>query len=389
MKTRKMIQLNPPSTIGIIGGGQLGRMTAQEAKRMGYNVVIFDPKPNSPAGQVADKQIIADYSDLAALKELAHISDVMTYEFEHINVEALSALEREGHRIYPSSNTLRLIQNKYIQKTMLVNNGIKTPVFYLVNNFEELKKLFEKMGKKAILKTCREGYDGKGNIIINDIAELKHAYQKLSGSEMMIEEFLDFTKEVSIIVARNSNGIALYPISENVHQNSILIKSIVPAAVSREIEEKIRKLSINIVEVLDDYGVFCIEFFIDSDCNVFVNEIAPRPHNSGHYTIEGCVSSQFEQLVRIVCGLPLGSAQLRMPCAMYNILGSQSITGRYSIGGVDSILNIPDCHFHLYGKAESSHLKKIGHITVLDESVETADHKAEQAVNKIEVIIKG
>lgn len=385
MMNKKILILNPPSTIGIIGGGQLGRMLTLEAKRMGYHVVVLDPKPNSPAGQVADEQITAAFGKLSSLRNLAKKTDVITFEFEHIDVESLKLLEDDGYAIYPSSKTLKLIQNKFVQKNMLKNIGIKVPEFYLIDTLKELTDVFYKFGCKAILKTCRDGYDGKGNVVINDICEIEEAYQLFSGLEIMAEEFIRFTKEVSIIVAKNHDGIVLYPIAENFHRDSILIKSLIPADISDEIEKRIHIMSKKIVEELDDYGVFCIEFFIDSDSNVLVNEIAPRPHNSGHYTIEGCVSSQFEQHIRIITGMPLGSTKLRFPCAMYNILGNEHVDGKYSISGVDAVLNIEECHFHLYGKPESKHLKKIGHITVLDTSVGRADSKAKIALTKLKI----
>lgn len=385
MTQKKISILNPLSTIGIIGGGQLGRMLVLEAKRMGYNVVVLDPKPNSPAGQVADEQITATFDDFSALRNLAQKTEVLTFEFEHIDVESLKLLENEGYAIYPSSNTLRLIQNKFVQKNMLKHIGIKVPEYYLINTLKELTDVFYKFGQKAILKTCKGGYDGKGNLVIDDINKLEESYRIFSGIEIMAEEFIHFTNEVSIIVAKNHDEIALYPIAENFHKNSILINSLIPANIPEDIEKQIHLMSKRIVEELDDYGVFCIEFFIDSDSNVLVNEIAPRPHNSGHYTIEGCVSSQFEQHIRIITGMPLGSPKLRCPCAMYNILGNELVDGTYSVSGVNSILKIQDCHFHLYGKLESKHLKKIGHITVLDDSVGKADRKAKIALSKLKI----
>lgn len=386
MNQKKISKLNPPSTIGIIGGGQLGRMLVLDAKRMGYNVIVFDQKPNSPAGQVADEQITAVYGDLTALRNLAQKTDVITYEFEHIDVELLNILENEGYTIYPSSKTLRLIQNKYVQKSMLKNIGIKVPEFYLINSLKELTDVFYKFGQKAILKTCRDGYDGKGNLVLKNISELEETYKMFTGLEIMVEEFVQFTKEVSIIVAKNHDGIMLYPIAENYHKNSILVNSLIPANISDEIEKRIHHMTKKIVEELDDYGVFCIEFFIDLDSNVMVNEIAPRPHNSGHYTIEGCVSSQFEQLIRIITGMPLGTSKLKSPCAMYNILGNVQVEGTYNMSGVNEILNIEDCHFHLYGKLESKPLKKIGHITALDDSVGQADMKARIILSKIKIV---
>lgn len=385
MSTKKIVKLDPLSTIGIIGGGQLGRMLALEARRIGYNVIVLDPKSNSPAGQVADEQIIASFDDDSALRTLAIKTDVITFEFEHINADSLKLLEDDGYAIYPSSKTLKLIQNKYVQKNMLKSIGIKVPEFYLINSLMELNDVFYKFGQKVILKTCRDGYDGKGNIVIKDIFELEEAYQIFSGLEIMAEKFIQFTNEVSIIIAKNQDGIVLYPIAENFHKNSILINSLVPSNISKDIEKEVHRMSKIIIEELDDYGVFCIEFFIDSDSNVLVNEIAPRPHNSGHYTLEGCVTSQFEQQVRIVTGMPLGSPKLRFPCVMYNILGNEHVDGVYRISGVDEILSIEDCHFHLYGKLESKHLKKIGHITVIDDSVSQADRKAKVALSKIKI----
>jgi 5-(carboxyamino)imidazole ribonucleotide synthase len=210
MTQKKISILNPLSTIGIIGGGQLGRMLVLEAKRMGYNVVVLDPKPNSPAGQVADEQITATFSDFSALKKLAQKTDVITFEFEHIDVESLKILELDGYFIYPSSRTLRLIQNKFVQKNMLRNIGIKVPEMYLINNLKELTDVFYKLGQKAVLKTCRDGYDGKGNVVIKNIDELEEAYQEFGDLKIMAEEFIQFTKEVSIIIAKNQDGMVLF-----------------------------------------------------------------------------------------------------------------------------------------------------------------------------------
>lgn len=383
MDTREIFRLKPPSNIGIIGGGQLGRMLTVEAKRMGYNIIILDPKANCPAGQIADEQIIAEFSDITALRELSRKTDVITYEFEHIDVELLSLIEKDGYKIYPSSNTLRMIQNKYIQKSIFKKSGIKVPDFYLINSLDELKDIFYKLDEKIILKACKGGYDGKGNIVIKDVNKIEEAYKELCNNELMVEEFIDYIKEVSIIINKNHEGISFYPVAENIHKDSILINSIIPAKISKETEERIIQMAEKIIETIDDFGVFCIEFFIDSNLNVLVNEIAPRPHNSGHYTIEGCITSQFEQLIRIITGMPLGSTKLRLPCAMYNILGSDDFAGKYCVNGIESILDMEDCYLHLYGKSESKYLKKIGHITALDESVEKANQKAKKAISSI------
>lgn len=383
MNKREILRLKPPSNIGIIGGGQLGKMLAVEAKRMGYNIIVLDPKVNSPAGQVADEQIIGSFSDINALRELAEKTDVITYEFEHIDVQLLSQIEREGYKIYPSSNTLKMIQNKYKQKSILRESGIKVPEFYSINSLEELTTKFFELGQRIILKTCKGGYDGKGNIVIKDLNKLEEAYKEFSGCELMVEELIDFTKEVSIIAAKNHEGIKIYPIAENNHKDSILINSIIPAEISKETEERIIQMAEKVIETIDDFGVFCIEFFVDSNLNILVNEIAPRPHNSGHYSIEGCVTSQYEQLIRIITGMPLGSTKLKLPCVMYNILGNSEVNGKYCINGVESILEVEDCYFHLYGKLESNYLKKIGHITALADSVKKANEKAKKVMDRI------
>ena len=388
MINREIDKLFPSGSIGVVGGGQLGRMFVFEAKRMGYHVVVLDPKPNSPAGQVADEQIVAGFDEIWAYRELARKTDIITFEFEHINVNLLATIEKEGCKVIPSSKTLEVIQNKYIQKSMLRKMGVKIPEFSKVNSLDDLTKEFEYLGQQAILKSCTNGYDGKGNYMIKNEDDLEKAYQLLGEQEVFVEELIDFIMEVSIVVVKNNSGISFYPVAENEHHDSILIKSLIPASLPDEVINKIHAVSEKIIEEFDDFGIYCIEFFIDNDYEVLVNEIAPRPHNSGHYTIEGCITSQFEQLVRVICGMPIGSTKLRMPCAMYNILGNQVVDGEYEVSGLDTLLTIPDCHFHLYGKPNTNYLKKIGHITVFGETVEAADDKARVALQSISITQK-
>lgn len=385
MKNKDISRLYPPGAIGIVGGGQLGRMLCQEAKQMGYRVVVLDPSPDSPAGQVADEQIVADFSNMVSLRELAAKTDVITFEFEHIDANSLGLLEAEGCRVVPSASTLMKINNKYMQKSLLKRAGIRVPDFRRIESLQELEGALKDYGGKLVLKLCTGGYDGKGNMVVSHSDDLKSIYDNISGFELMAEEFVEYVKEISIIVARNSEGTTLYPVAENTHEDSILIKSLVPAKISNEAENKIKDVAERVAAVLDDIGVFCIELFLTADSQVLVNEIAPRPHNSGHYTIEGCVASQFEQLVRIMTGMPLGSARLRASCAMYNILGDRDVEGAYRIEGVDEVLAIEDCHLHLYGKPKSGYLKKIGHITALDDSMEAALTKGEKAVKSIKI----
>lgn len=378
-------RLHPPATIGLVGGGQLGRMFIFEAKRMGYNVVVLDPNHNSPAGQVADQQIVADFSDRDAYLQLAKESDVITYEFEHIDAEILKHVENQGFRVIPSSKTLEIIQDKYRQKTFLEEIGVKVARFSSVQDFDDLKSKFELMNRKGILKSCTNGYDGKGNFLVRSEDDLEKAFLEFGEQGILIEELVDFVREVSIVVVRNQSGVFFYPVSENVHSKSILIKTLVPAAIPEGLEAKIIEISEKIAHELDDFGVYCIEYFIDKNQEVLVNEIAPRPHNSGHYTIEGCVSSQFEQLVRVVCGMPAGSTQLRKPCAMYNILGDQHVSGEYEIGGLEGVLEIEDCHLHLYGKQKTGNLRKIGHLTAFGQTREDADLKAIKARSMLSI----
>lgn len=385
MNKKRIRRLDSPSTIGIIGGGQLGRMLVLEAKRLGLNVIVLDPKANSPAGQIADFQMIAKYDDLTALKLLALKTEVITYEFEHIDVALLNILEEEGSVIYPSAKTLGLIQNKYQQKSSLRDLGIAVPDFYRIDNLEELVHVFNSLGQKLVLKTCTGGYDGKGSRVITDRKALEQAFLEFVDYGVMAETLVDYQKEVSIIFAMNQDGIEFYPVAENIHHQGILINSFVPANITLEMEQRIKTIAGKIAAAINDYGIFCIEFFIDKNADILVNEIAPRPHNSGHYSIEGCVTSQFEQLVRIMTGMPMGSTQLRRPCAMVNILGSDATVGKYQISGLAAMMALPDCHLHLYGKAETGEAKKIGHLTALGDSVAEANSKAQEALSLITI----
>lgn len=389
MLEKQIKRLGPPSRIGVIGGGQLGRMLTLEAKQMGYHVTVLDPKPDAPAGQVADAQIIASFEDARALRILAEGSDVLTYEFEHIDAHLLSELEDQGHRVYPSSATLKVIQNKFEQKSRLQSLGIPVPEFHKIDSLETLKTTFRQMGGRLVLKSCTGGYDGKGNRIVKSSDQLDDAYADFEGTEMMAEAFVDYIQEVSILVARNHESLVLYPIAENVHEDSILIKSIIPACLSEKAEAGIREIASKIVDALDDYGVFCIEFFVDAQQGVSVNEIAPRPHNSGHYSIEACVTSQFGQLLRVITGMPLGSARLKSPCVMFNLLGQGEGTGNYRLSGTESLLALEDAYLHVYGKPETGHLRKLGHVTVLGETAEAAEDKALRAFNQLEIEILG
>lgn len=384
MAEKKYKVVQPPARIGIIGGGQLGKMITAEAKRMGYYVTILDPTLSSPAGQVADEQITASFTDRDAIERLVGDSDVTTYEFEHIDADMLIALEAEGNSIYPSGKSLKSIQDKYVQKTMLKNAGLPVPDFFPVNDEQDILKCVGTIGLPFILKTRSGGYDGKGNCVIKSKGEIGQALEEFKGYALMVERFIEFERELSIIVARDfKHKCAYYPIVENMHEDSILRLTRAPSSIEMAVEQRIRDIAARVMEVLDDYGVFCIEMFLAKNGGLYINEIAPRPHNSGHYTIEACVTSQFEQLVRVITGMPLGSTEQRYPCVMANILGSGTVEGQYSFEGIEEVLGEDDIHLHLYGKQFTKKMKKIGHITVLDKSLEAAEKKAMRALKKI------
>jgi 5-(carboxyamino)imidazole ribonucleotide synthase len=382
---RKTI-LTPPSNIGIVGGGQLGRMMSFCAKRMGYRVTILDPTADCPAAQVSDECITASFSDAEALKKLSHICDVLTYEFEHIDADLLIDLEEQGSRVIPSGRTLKIIQNKFDQKTLLKAAGLPVPEFRKVETKEDIVTAIEKFGLPIVLKTSKGGYDGKGNFVIKSIYQIETALEKLSGGELMVEQYINFSKELSTIVAKDLNdNIKVFPVVENIHEENILRFTKAPAAVEYSVSKKIIELSEQVINALGDIGLFCIEYFVTTEGEVYINELAPRPHNSGHYTIEACATSQYEQLIRIVTGLPLGSTKLNYCSVMANILGSDDVKGPYTVDGLESITKEDKVYFHLYGKKNTDTLKKIGHITVCRETVEEAENAAVNAINNLKI----
>jgi len=369
--------------IGIIGGGQLGKMMILEAKRLGLYVVTLDPAADCPSHSISDELIIASFDDREKIFELAKKVDVITYEYEHINVKALEILESEGHAIYPSVKSLKTIQNKYSQNKALAESGIPVPKFALVCGPED----FGRFGFPAMLKTTTGGYDGKGNALIRDESEVESAYKQLGGGakELMVEEFCDFEREISIIACRGIDGTrAIYPIGENIHSNSILDTTIVPARISDAAARKAAAIADRVMEVFEGVGTFGIELFLAKNGEVLVNEVAPRPHNSGHYTIEGCTANQFENHIRAITGLPFGSVSLISPTVMVNLLGESD--GAAKLEGLHEAYLDPNIHVHLYGKPESKTARKMGHFTVVDDTVEGAIARAQKAQKILHVV---
>ena len=312
--------------IGIIGGGQLGKMMILEAKRLGLYVITLDPTFNCPSHSISDEHIVADFHDKNALKELSQKANVITYEFEHINAIALAELELEGAIIYPSVNSLKIIQNKFTQKQKLKENNINVPNFFLVKSKKEIFEYGEKFGYPIMLKSCTDGYDGKGNFLITSKELIETGFNLLYKNNLiMIEEYIPFIKEISVIATRGVNGEkVVYPVAHNIHKNSILDTTIVPANLDTITEQNAKKIANNVMDVFDGVGTFCIEMFVKENGNIFVNEVAPRPHNSGHYTIEACRVNQFENHIRAIIGLPLGDTSLLQHAVMVNLLGQDS-----------------------------------------------------------------
>lgn len=352
----------PPATIGIIGGGQLGRMMALAAKPMGYRVGILDPTPDSPAGQVADFQITAEYNDATALAKLADESDVITYEFENVDQNALS--QQSNVRI-PQGIALLDITSNRIQEKTFIRDEAQVPVadFVEIKTPADLEKAILSMGTPLILKTTSGGYDGHGQWDINDIADLAEMKKHWPNAQLIVEKKIRFTREVSVMVTRSANGdITTWPIAENNHQHHILKTSLAPANISHQLAQEIEDIATKIATALSLRGVLGVELFInESTEEIWVNELAPRPHNSGHYSIEATTISQFEGHIRSIVGLPIPQIECFKPALMLNLLGDELIQARQALA------NHPEWHFHDYGKAVVKQHRKMGHITVLGE----------------------
>ncbi|GIT58104.1 MAG: N5-carboxyaminoimidazole ribonucleotide synthase [Dehalococcoidia bacterium] len=367
-------------TIGIIGGGQLGRMLAIAARQMDYKTVVLDPDSNCPAGQVADRVIRSDYSDLKASSELAALADVVTYEFENVDADSVSSAEKHKP-VRPSSSVLRTTQNRLHEKKALLQAGIPVANFRKVDSLRDLEDAASVLGYPMVLKTATEGYDGKGQSIIDGEGDLAISYDQLSARnvDLIVEQFVSFKAEVSTICARTIDGMtATFDPAENIHRNHILDTSIVPARIDESVTDKARIIATDIAEKLDVIGLIAVEMFVTQENDILVNELAPRPHNSGHYTMDGCDTSQFEQLVRILAGMPITLPKLHSPTVMVNLLGE---IWEDTEGNPDwqRALELPGVSLHLYGKSAARVGRKMGHINVVAETVEEALYIAVEA----------
>ncbi len=365
----------PNSTIGVFGSGQLGRMFAIEARKMGYRVHTFSPASDTPTGQVADFETSANYEDLDAVKEFARSVDVVTFEFENVPSATVETAAQVSP-VHPKGEVLHITQNRLREKNFLAQNGFPHTPFRHVKTLEDLQQSITEIGVPSVLKTSGFGYDGKGQTKIKSAADLGKAFANLKNQEAVLEAFVDFEKEVSVVCVRDQkSNFAHYGVIENAHENHILDISFAPAICSEKVFSEAVEITRSVAEALDYVGTLCVEFFLTKDEKLLINELAPRPHNSGHLTFDACVTSQFEQQLRAVCGLSLGSTEFFSPCAMANLLGDVWQAGEPNWARA---LENPNVKLHLYGKAAARGGRKMGHLTAL----------AETAAGAVEIVRK-
>jgi 5-(carboxyamino)imidazole ribonucleotide synthase len=359
----------PGSTIGVLGSGQLGRMFAITARRMGYRVHTFSPGNDTPTGQVADVEINASYHDLEAVRQFAKGVSVVTFEFENVPAATTEAAS-EYAPVRPDGLILHTTQHRLREKTFLAKNGLPVTPFRPIHCLEDLRAAVKELGYPAVLKTAGFGYDGKGQVKISSVEQAESAFGSVPLQEMVLEAFVDFQSEVSVVAARDLNGVfAHWGVIENRHCNHILDISIAPADVSSQVYDQAIKITRTVLEKLNVVGLLCVEFFLTQGGDLLINELAPRPHNSGHFSFDACVTSQFEQQLRAVCGLPLGSTQLLRPAAMANLLGDLWQNGEPNWSAACAY---PEVKLHLYGKPIPNPGRKMGHLTALAHSAQSA-----------------
>ncbi|MBQ0140616.1 MAG: 5-(carboxyamino)imidazole ribonucleotide synthase [Kurthia sp.] len=354
----------PGQTIGIIGGGQLGRMMALAAKEAGFKIAVLEPSMDSPCGQVADIRIVAPYDDEAALEELAEVSDVITYEFENIDYEGLKRLTQIAY-VPQGAELVKITQDRILEKEAITSSGTPVANYIAAQNFDELQQKIDQVGYPCVVKTARGGYDGKGQQTLHSAADLEKAQPLFEFSACVAEAFVPFEKEISVIVQRNMQGETYcLPICENIHVNHILHETIVPARIENFTAELAVEAAQKIADAFNLIGTLAVEMFVTENGKIIINEVAPRPHNSGHYSIEACNISQFHQHIRAICGWPLRQPKLWGPSIMVNILG------QHVVGVTNSIAKYANWSTHLYGKSEAKHNRKMGHVTIMTEDLE-------------------
>ncbi|MCK6543226.1 5-(carboxyamino)imidazole ribonucleotide synthase [bacterium] len=361
--------IKPGSTLGMLGGGQLGRMFTMAAHAMGYRVIVLDPDPQSPAGHIADRHLTADYHEAEALHILRTECSAITTEFENVPADTLEILSHHCF-IRPSAKAVSVTQDRLHEKSFLRIHQIPTNKFAAIRTESDIDEAVHFVGLPAILKRNRYGYDGKGQYRVRTIQDVRDAFRAMHDAPCILEEMLNFEKEVSVVLARAVDGsITEYPTGENIHENGILDMTIVPARITEATDTQARTIARQVAEKLDYHGVLAVEMFVMPDGRVLVNEMAPRPHNSAHYTLDACITDQFEQQVRVLCGLPAGDPTLLTPVVMVNLLGD--LWGSQQPHW-EKLFSHTHVKLHLYGKSEARPGRKMGHFNILDRNIENA-----------------
>jgi 5-(carboxyamino)imidazole ribonucleotide synthase len=362
-----MALTTPGPTLGVVGGGQLGRMLGEAAAPLGVDLVVSDPTPDAPAAPVARDQVVGDFDDPDTVRELATRADYLTFEIELADPDLLEAVSDEtGVPVHPAPETLRIIQDKLVQKERLQEAGVPVPAFRAVDSVDELRDALADFGYPAMLKAREGGYDGRGNILVESPDEVEDAFESIAGPAM-VEEFVDFERELAVMGCLGVDETATFPVTETVHEEEILRAMVTPPRADEDRRAAARAVAEDVLDVMEGRGVYGIELF-DTGEEVLLNEIAPRPHNSGHWTIEGCHTSQFEQHVRAVTGRPLGTTARRSPTATTNLLGDVTERQAATLYGEDAVFETDRAHLHWYGKDEVYRLRKMGHVTVSGET---------------------
>jgi len=362
----------PGVTLGVVGGGQLGRMLAEAAPPLGVDLVVTDPTDGCPAAPVASDALVGDFDEESTIRAVAERADYLTFEIELTDPDVLERVADEtGTPVHPKPETLRLIQDKLIQKERLGEAGVPVPAFRQVNDAADLRTAGEELGYPLMLKAREGGYDGRGNVPVDSPDDVTAALDAIEGPAMA-EEMIDFERELAVMGCLGADERDTFPVTETIHREEILRESISPARADEAVRERARDVALDVLDVMDGRGVYGIELFETSDGEIMLNEIAPRPHNSGHWTIEGCHTSQFEQHVRAVTGRPLGTTDRRAPTVSANILGDVDERQPATLSGEDAVFETPRAHLHWYGKREVYRLRKMGHVTLVgdDESTE-------------------
>lgn len=375
--------LLPSSTIGMLGGGQLGRMFTMAARTLGYKVIVLEPDPHSPAGQLADQHIKAAYHDEQALTQFGQQCDVITTEFENIPAQTLEFLT-QFCPVRPSASAVQVAQDRIVEKEFVLSCGLSPVPFAAIRKLEDIPSACAQITLPAILKTARLGYDGKGQMTVNNPAEVEQAFQQLKEVDCVLEQRVDLELEISVVLARSVNGdMQCFPIAENLHRNGILHQTIAPARINEALAEQAKQAALSMAARLEFVGVMAVEFFVTRQGELLINEMAPRTHNSGHYTLDACMTSQFEQQVRMVCELPFGDTRLHTPVVMMNLLGdlwgsSQPIW--------NELLVSPNIKLHLYGKHEARPGRKMGHFCTLNPDLKAAIAEADRIFSTLQQV---